>query len=205
MKRLHWIMGLVVCGLWTLAGAQQAVALPPPDNSSSESSGALSDDVLLMIDNVDDIAFGFVWNGGDDLQRVAYCEWENGNHGATTVKLDGKVLNKGMNYLIVVLYNQKFEGVFGGKYSGNFKVKKNGDAVWTKSVFERRNNAEIVYWKVLQLEVQGDKVEVSEKAPDDVVKALKPVVAKMEVELVDKAPVKRLNTAGIISEVLSGL
>ena len=184
-----------------------AFAVPPPDNSSSRDRADVKDSIIATMDDVDDIGLLFLWSGNPQIEKIGYCEWQGkgigGDPGSTTVRVDQK-LNKGTNYLVFVLYNQIFSGPFGGgKWSYDFKLKKNTESVWRKSDLVREKNAEIKYWKVFKLDVAADgAVAISEEIPKESMDVLKKFMTELENALVEKAPRKTVTVGSVIGEVL---
>lgn len=176
---------IAVAAIATMLGSS-AFAAPPPDNASDDDA-KVSDVIYASMDRVDDVGLVIVWNG-DGARTVAKCAWQGGQHGTATVKLDGKVLNNGQNYVIFVCYNKVYQGtgIFsGGKYSFNFKLKQDGKTVWEKSGFKRENDKEIKYWKIFSMIPSRDgSVSITDKNIDrGELKAMQKFILQLEDKL----------------------
>jgi len=160
-------------------------AIPPPDNSSPDSV-TVKDDIVTKMSNVDDIGLVLVWNG-DGASTVAQCEWTSGgNHGHDRTNIS-KYLTKGTNYIIYVLYNKVYQGgIFfaGGKWSYDFSLSKNGSTVWSASDYQRENDAEIKYWKVIEADVSSSgRVSLTDSIPSKNLKKLREALSELEGKL----------------------
>lgn len=115
------------------------------------------------------------------------------NNGSASVKLDSKVLTKGVNYVVFVCFNKKYDGkgIFaGGKWSYSFRLKKNGDTVWEKADTKKENVPEIVYWKAFVVTAaDSGKVDITDKIPKKELGLLKEYVGKLEDKHVESADV----------------
>jgi hypothetical protein len=157
-------------------------ALPPPDNASSDSV-AIQDYITAHMSNVDDVGLVIVWNG-NGATTVGQCQWVSGQHGAMTVTLDQRVLNKGINYVTFVIYNKIYAGAglfAGGKWSGDLTLKQNGTTVWSISKHVSENDKAIKYWKVFRLDVAADgSVRIVDEIPSEDLAALQQGMMQLE-------------------------
>jgi hypothetical protein len=182
-----------------------AVAAPPLD-ATTDQSVHIRDRIVARMSDVDDIGLLIVWNGGrQPLSVISSCEWREGVHGTTTVTLNERHLNKGVNYLLFVLYNQRFKGLWGGKYSYNFSLEKNFQKIWSKSENVGNNTPRIEYAKPFRIYVDSDgRTSITDRGiPKGDMDELQKLVDTLEKTLVAKAPEKTLQAMKLVEALLS--
>ncbi len=143
---------------------------PPPQNRPPPPRAPpppvqVPDRIHAYMSQVDDIGLVVILN--ESGRRVALqCEWTSGGiYGSASGSLS-EYLEEGDNYIVFVLYNKVYSGgiIFaGGKWSFDFRLEKNGRAVWRDSQTVRENDADLKYWKAFGARVdRSGKVEIAE-------------------------------------------
>ena len=133
-----------------------ALAIPAPDNATQNNVN-IRDSIEVTMSQIDDIGLVMIWNGNGAATAVQ-SQWANGNSGYANQFIQKK-LTKGDNYIIFALYNKIYQGsgIFslGGKWAGNFSMKKNGEVFWQTQQYAPDNSRGLKYWKVIKAEVSS--------------------------------------------------
>jgi hypothetical protein len=139
--------------------------------NGSRESVSLGDAVMAKMNNVDDVGLVLVWNGRG-IRTVARCDYVEGKHGSATRSLDSTVLCKGPNYVVFVVYNKVFSGVFaGGKWSYDCELEINKTSICNTSDHVRSNASGIMYWKVFRIDVADNgRVRIDENVAKSIPK-----------------------------------
>ena len=159
----------------------------------------LNSRVIARMSKVDDVGKILVWNRSG-LSEAFSCSWSSGAEGSGSVEL-GPSLAVGDNYVVFLLYNKIFKGLWGGKWSFAFTLEQDGRIVWSQARRVGDNSRGIKFSKIFLVRVASNgTVEVSEpSSPSGPVEAI-----EMKLREIEKLMNESLSPATPLPSLIGG-
>lgn len=92
------------------------------------------DEFSVYLSEIDDI--GLVYVASIDKNNVtektfAQCQWQNNVRGSSNAEITYALKKNKLNYVIFIVYNLQWSGLFGGSSAWNLKFYKNNSLIWS--------------------------------------------------------------------------